>query len=175
MQPWVILIIVLACLLVLYIISGLIIRLLVKKAKKKAIDALDSLASYEKDRLGRLAEVKDILTEDRKYLPKNRLDTFADTAKLFDSVPCDVAKAKGQSDILVLYLRKFRKEKRLLAQKKYKDIDDSLSKEVNIDPNDKTSPYYAYNKKALRYNALRNRTFFSRFINNGNNPQAPIL
>ena len=175
MQPWIILIIFLAVLAAIYIISGLIIKMRVKKAKRKAIDALDALASTERDRLERLEKIKNILNEDRKFIPKNREESFEDTRKLLDEVPADVAKAKGQNDIIVLYLRKFRKEKRLLAQKKYKDIDEQLSKEINIDPNDKTSPYYSYNRKALRYNALRGRTFFSLFINNGNNPQAPVL
>ena len=175
MQPWVILLIVLACLLLLYILSGRIVKILLRKAKKKAIDALDSLAGYEQDRLDRLIKIKDELVNDHKFLPKNRLDAFEETKAIFLSVPSDVAKAKGQNDFLVLYLRKFLKEKRLLAQGKYKDRDMRLEGEVHIDPSDRKSPYYSYNRKALKYNALRNRTFFSLFTNNGNNPSAPIL
>ena len=175
MKPWLILLIVFAILIAIYVISGLVVRALLKNAKRKAIDALDSLASVERDRYDRLIQITEELEKDHKYLPKNRSDSFQDTKRLLDKVPCDVAKVKGQLDFLVLYLRKFRKEKRLLAQEKYNQLDKKLEKEVNRDPNDKTSPYYSYDKKALRYNALRGRTFFSLFTNNGNNPQAPIL
>lgn len=170
MQWWVY-VIVFAALIAIYLLTALIIYLLMKKAYKKAKVELDKIIPYEKERYETILKVKTTLENEGRFFSKNIIETTEDVEKQFSKIPVDIAKIKNQNDFLVIIYRKYIKEKRLLA--KSKDLDQELENILYIDPSDKSSPYYPYDKAAMKYNSYVNMGMFNIF--RGRSKQLPTL
>ena len=160
-MEWWVYLIVFAGLIGVWLLSALVIYLLMKKAQKKAYLLFDKLIPKEKERYQIILKAKDRMEKDGRFLPKNMIDSTMDVDKEFQKIPCDISKIKGMDDFLIIYYRKYIKEKKLLG--KYHDIDMELEAAVYLDPSDKKSPYYEYNKAALKYNAYVNMGFLNIF------------
>ncbi len=172
--PWWVYVAIIVGILVLYLGAAFVTYLLMKSAKKKCRNEFDRLVPYERERLDLIVEVRDALIQDERHLPKNLLDSIKADEDCFAKAPADIRTAKGQSDFLIIYLRKYLKEKNLLKQEKYQTFDQRLEKHLWLDPEDKASPYLAYNKRALRYNSYLGMTILAIF-GNGKNSAAPIF
>ena len=163
-------------LIAMYLLCVLVTYLLMKGAKKKAFQALDQMIPIEQNRFALVEEVVQAMKDDGRILPKNLLEQVESEGKDFQKTPLDLQGLKGRTDFLILYLRKYLKEKRLLSKsEKYQEYDKKLESSIYLDPQDKNSPYYHYNKVASRYNAYLGMTTLSLFGIRGKNPQAPIL
>lgn len=172
MQWWIYLVIIVGVLAV-YFFTAFIIYLLMKRAKKKAYQEMEKVIPYEKEKYDLISEVIKTMQDDGRFLQKNLLDSYEDLGKTFDKVPFEIATAKNQNDFMILYLRKYLKEKNLLRKEVYQKLDERLSKAIYLDPSEKNSPYYLYNKKASRYNAFLSMGMFNIF--RGSNAPAPTL
>jgi hypothetical protein len=172
--PWWVYVAIIGGVIVLYLIAALITFFLMKGAKKKCYDEFDKLVPYEKERLELILSIRDTMLKDGRHLPKNLTDACSQDEEYFAKVPFDLKSAKGQNDFLVIYLRKYLKEKNLLKQEKYLEFDKKLEGALFLDPQDKKSPYFNYNKRALRYNSYLGMTLLAIF-NNGRHTSAPIF
>lgn len=171
---WWIYLIIIVGVIAIYLLSALIIFLLMKGAKKKAIQELDKLVPHENERFQVIETIIKEMQNDGRYLPKNMLDSLHEIDSSFSKTPIDLSSIKNQNDFMILYLRKYFKEKRMLEKdQKYKNYDEKLSKMIFLNPSDKTSPYYLYNKKSSRYNAFLGMGAFNLF--RGNNTAMPTL
>ena len=171
MENWWIYVIVVVAIIAIYLIAALIIKLFMNGAQKKCFALLDGIAPKERERFEHILNTKNTMENDGRHLPKNLVETTSETEKEFQKVPVDIAKVKGMDDFLILYYRKYLKEKRLLD--KYGELDKKLEEVSYMDIEDKNSIYYAYNKAALKYNAYLNMGFLNLF--RGNAPKAPTL
>lgn len=170
---WWIYVLILVGLLAIYFLINLIVYLMMKSAQKKAYKQLDALVPKERDRFEVILDTRDALENIGRHLPKNMLDDTASVQELFQKVPVSLKDVKGRDDFLILYYRKYLKEKRLLADPKMKELDNKLAAVLYDDPDDKNSPYYAYDKAAMRYNAFVSMGAFNIF--RGRAGLAPIL
>ena len=159
----------------LFLLTTLVLYLLMKRAQKKAYQELEKLIPYEQNRFSLIQKCKEELETDGRFLPKNFLTAISEEEKLFEKAPLDLSEIKGRTDFLVMYLRKYLKEKKLLSKEKYQDFDKKLETLIFIDPGDKNSPYYLYNKKASHYNAFLGMMFLSIFGIRNKNQNAPII
>lgn len=144
-----------------YLLSALIIRLLMNKASKKAHALYDKMIPVEKDRYDVILQAQKKLEDDDRHLPKNMVESTMDVQKEFEKIPCDIATIKGMNDFLIVYYRKYIKEKRLLPR--YPEIDAKLESKLFLNPESKESPYYDYNKAVLKYNSYLNMGFLNLF------------
>lgn len=172
---WWIYLIIIAGLIVVYLIIAFITSLFMKRAYKKAVIEYEKLHSYEKERFDFLLSVINEMKNDGRFLPKSLLETMQKEEDSFKQIPPDLASIKSQSDFMNMYLRKYLKEKRLLNQEKYLELDRKLESSLFLDPSDKTSPYYIYNKKASHYNAYLGMLFVNLFNFKKKNSSLPIL
>ena len=154
-----------------YLLSALIVRLLMNEAKKKAVIEYEKVIPYEKARMDEINNAIKTMQDDGRFLPKNMIECLETINKSFDAVPVDVSSIKNQNDFMILYIRKYLKEKRIAE--KYKSIDEKLESLLFLDPSSKKSPYSVYNKKAGRYNAYLGMGYFNLF--RGSNTSMPIL
>lgn len=160
-MEWWVYVIIFAGLIAVWLLSSLVVYQLMKKAQKKAYLLFDKVIPKEKERYQVILKAKDRMEKDGRFLPKNMVDSTMEVDKEFQKIPCDIAKIKGMDDFLVIYYRKYIKEKKLSG--KYHDIDMELEACIFLDPSDKRSPYYEYNKAALHYNAYVNMGFLNLF------------
>ncbi len=174
MQTWVIIIIIVACLIVLYLIIAVICYFLLKRARLKAYDEMQTLIPYEKERLDVIIKAKDALLDDNRHFPNEMAELVQSTEDILSTNPVDVGKAKGQSDFLIIYFTKYIKEKKLIHRGNYQEIVDELNAHLHMEDDEKNSPYRKYNKKAMSYNAYLNLIFIPGFIRR-KYQQAPIL
>lgn len=174
-MAWWIYVVILVGILLIYFLTGFVMYLLELREKKKTFQELDKLIPYERDRLEIVLDTRDALENDGRHLPKNLTDAIAEDQDFFTQVPPSIEKAKGQTDFLILYLRKYLKEKGFLKQEKYQELDKKLEKNLFLDPSDKNSPYKKYNDHAYRYNAYLGMMTLALFNSNGKNPKAPIF
>ncbi len=172
MQWWIYLVIIVGVLAV-YFFTAFVIYLLMKRAKKIAYAEMEKVIPYEKEKYNLVSEVIRTMQEEGRYLQKNLLDSYEDLGKTFEKVPFELSAAKNQNDFMILYLRKYLKEKNLLKREIYQKLDERLRDAVHLDPSEKNSPYYVYNKKAARYNAFLSMGMFNIF--RGSNAPAPTL
>ncbi len=170
-KTWWIYIVVIVGVIALYLISGAIVHFLMKGAKKKAYAELEKVIPYEKERFDEISSSIHTMQDDGRFLPKNMIECLNTIDESFKKVPVDVSSVKNQNDFLILYIRKYLSEKRIVE--KYKSIDEKLEKLLFLDPSSKTSPYHTYNKKAAHYNAYLGMGIFNIF--RGDNTAAPIL
>ncbi len=170
-KTWWIYIVVIVGVIALYLISGAIVHFLMKGAKKKAYAELEKVIPYEKERFDEISSSIHTMQDDGRFLPKNMIECLNTIDESFKKVPVDVSSVKNQNDFLILYIRKYLSEKRIVE--KYKSIDEKLEKLLFLDPSSKSSPYHTYNKKAAHYNAYLGMGIFNIF--RGNNTAAPIL
>ena len=81
---------------------------------EKAYQELEKLIPYEQNRFSLIQKCKEELETDGRFLPKNFLTAVSEEEKLFEKAPLDLSEIKGRTDFLVMYLRKYLKEKKLL-------------------------------------------------------------
>ena len=124
MENWWIYLVVIVGIILVYLLTGLITYLLTKSARKKAMTLLDKVIPEERKRLDLILETRDTMIKDGRFLPKNMTDTTKQVEDEFAKIPVDVAHIKGMDDFLIVYYRKYLKEKRLLG--KYQDLDKKL-------------------------------------------------
>lgn len=160
---------------VVWLLSSFVMILLMKKAQKKAFKALDDLVPEEKKRFLKIKEFADLLVKEKRLKRGNILDAVHEQEVLFSGERIDMAKAKATNDFLVLYFRKYMKEKRLKDKDPYKDYYELFQNDIHIDPDDKKNPYRSYNKIAMRYNSYLNMTLVRSYANRKHYPGAPIL
>ncbi len=175
MKEWVIVILVVVGLIALYLISAGIVYLLMRNAKKKTFAALENIVPLEQTRLDLILQTKSSIEEDGRVLPKNLHDAVEIAEKTFQKIPINYVEIKGNNDFLIMYFRKYLSEKKLLNKELYKNLDKKLEENLYLDPTDKTSPYYDYNKKASHYNAYLGMTLLALFGIRRRYPTAPIL
>ena len=171
MENWWIYLIVIVSIIAVYLISALIIKLFMNRAQKKCFTLLNSIAPKERERFEQILNTKNTMENDGRHLPKNLVETTLEAEREFNKVPVDIAKVKGMDDFLILYYRKYLKEKRLLDR--YAELDKKLEEVSYMDIENKNSIYYNYNQAALRYNAYLNMGFLNIF--RGDAPKAPTL
>jgi len=170
---WWIYVIVLVALFAFYFLICFVVYLLMKHAQKKASRALEALVPKERDRFEVILDTRDALENKGRHLPKNMIDDTNAVQELFQKVPVSMKDVKGRDDFLILYYRKYLKEKRLLADPEGKALDQKLASILYENSEDKSSPYYSYNKLAIRYNAYLSMGAFNIF--RGKAASAPIL
>ncbi len=175
MESWVIVIIVVCCLIVFYIITGFIVRFLLKRAQNKVYDEMAKVAPTEDTRLSVIKEVVKTLNEHKYFFPKQFSDLIEETDAIMTTRPIDVVQAKNNNDFLIMYFRKYITEKKLDRQQVFKECLDTLNANFFDKPSDKNSPYYRYNKAALRYNAYFGLLLYIPFTNRYRNQQASIF
>lgn len=175
MKDWIIVILVVIGLILLYFLSAGIVFLLMKRAKNKTFKLLEDILPLEQKRFDSIIKLKTSLEEDGRVLPKNLREALETAEKAFQKIPVDYVELKGNNDFLIMYFRKYLSEKRLLNKEAYQTFDKELEKNLFLDPTDKTSPYYEYNKKASVYNAYLGMTILALFGIRRRYPTAPIL
>ena len=163
MESWVIVIIVILALILVYLFSAFILFLLMKRAMKRAYDALMDLLPYEDERMKLVSSTKEKLLNDNYHLSDEMCEATENNLKLLKETPVDVSKVKNQTDFLLMYYMKFLKEKKLI-QKKPEYIKDEL----------KNSPYGKYDKLAFRYNSYLGLVILAPFVRR-KYQNAPIL
>lgn len=168
---WWIYAIVIGGIIIVYLLTGLIIKLLMRKAQKRAFTLLEQLLPKERERFEVIYNTKLTMENDGRYLPKNLTETIEKTKKEFENVPVDMSIVKGYDDFLIIYFRKYISEKRLME--KYRDLDSKLEAILYTSLEDKSSPYYEYNKAALKYNSYLNMGVLNIF--RGKAIKAPTL
>lgn len=175
MEQWVIIIIIIACLIVVYLITGFILRKLMKRAENKAVDELIKVAPYEVERLELIKSLADTLKERNYGFPKQFKELIDETEEILNTRPVDVSKAKGNLDFLIMYFRKYITEKKLTSQTVFSEYLDKLNSHIFLDTRQKDSPYYNYNKAALHYNAYFGLILFAPFLSKKKKLDAPVL
>lgn len=175
MENWWIYLVVILAVIALYFLFTFILYLLMKRAQKKAFKLLDTILPYEKEKFDMIIKARNKLKEDGRFLPKNILEVIDKDEKLFLQIPVNIQEVKGQSDFIIMYLDKYLKEKKLIQKDDYKKMDDELNSYLYMNPEDKTSPYYQYNKKAMSYNAYLGMGALAVFSIRRKNQSAPIL
>lgn len=175
LPEWVIVIIVLVGLFIVYLIAAAIVLFLMKAAKKKAFSMLNQIIPIEQKRFDLINKTVNELKNDGVFPPKNLIETLKDAEKDYQLAPLDISIIKGKNDFLIMYLHKYLSEKKYFKQDKYLSLDKELESNLFLDPNDRNSPYYQYNKKAAYYNAYLNMMVLSIFGVRRRNPTAPIL
>jgi hypothetical protein len=160
-MDWWIYVIVIGSLIAVYFLSAFILRLITKSAQKKALALYEQVIPNEKKRYELVLNAKKRMEEDGRYLPKNMIESTLEVQKEFERIPPDIAKIKGMDDFLIIYYCKYIKEKKLLE--KYSDMEQELQASLYIDPQDKKSPYYLYNKASLKFNSYLNMGFINPF------------
>ncbi len=155
-------------------ILAVICYFLLKRARLRAFDEMQTLIPYEKERLDVITRTKDALLDDNRHFPNEIAELVQSTDEILNTSPVDVGKAKGQSDFLIIYFTKYLKEKKLLKRGSYQELCDELEAHLHMDENDKNSPYKKYDKKATTYNAYLSLIFIPGFIRR-KYQQAPIL
>ena len=168
---WWIYVIVFGALIAVFLISALIIRLLTKSAYKKANALYQEVTPKEKERYELILKAKKTMEDDGRFLPKSMIESTMEVEKEFQKIPCDISKVKSMNDFLIIYYSKYIHEKKLLG--KYDSVDQELNAHLYADPQDKNSPYYQYNKAALKYNAFLNMGFINIF--RGKSQRMPTL
>ncbi len=171
---WVVVIIL--AIFVLFFISFLVTILLVKKAQKKAYQALDELVPYEKERFQSINKLYETLVNERKLVPgKNPLaDIMKEQEIILSGTTIDMQKAKANDDFSILFLKKFLKDRSLKMKEPYHTLSEELDK-YDIMTDEKNSPYKKYNNYALRYNALSSMMTVSGYCQRKGYLKAPIL
>lgn len=154
-----------------YLLTGFIIKTLMRKAQKKVFILLEEVLPKERERFDVIYNTKMTMENDGRHLPKNLTETVDKTKQEFEKVPVDISVVKGYDDFLIIYFRKYISEKRLID--KYKNLDAELEKITYSSLDDKSSPYFEYNKAALKYNSYLNMGILNIF--RGNASKAPTL
>lgn len=175
MPGWVIIILVVLALVAVYLISALILFLLMKRAMKKAYDALMALLPYEDERMKLVLDVKERLLNDNFHLSEEMCEATENNCKLLQETPVDVSKVKNQTDFLLMYYMKFLKEKKLVAKSaEYKELYDTMLSKLHLKDELKNSPYGKYDKLAFRYNSYLGMIILAPFVRR-KYQNAPIL
>lgn len=170
---WWIFVLVIVGVIALYLLVCFIVYLLMKRAQKKVAKEMEALVPKERERFEVILDVRDAIENDNRHLPKQMLDDTREVEELFQKVPVDLKEVKGRDDFLILYYRKYLKEKGLLSRPGYKELDKKLENIVYLKGDEKDSPYYRYNKAALHYNAYLSMGGFNIF--RGKAAPAPVL
>lgn len=156
MNPWLVIVIVIACLLVLSFISGLFFFFLLKKQSPKVDAELEKLLSYEKERGKKLIEkVKFLYTKGLRFEKESidKMEQYYEDLENLDST--GRAQYKNMIDFSALFLYKvFKEDKRLSKYISQQEAD--YFKDFQKDSDLK---YKTYNKKATVYNTLLNMPF----------------
>lgn len=175
MESWVIVIIVILALILVYLFSAFILFLLMKRAMKRAYDALMDLLPYEDERMKLVSSTKEKLLNDNYHLSDEMSEATENNLKLLKETPVDVSKVKNQTDFLLMYYMKFLKEKKLIQKKpEYKEIYDKMLAELHLKDELKNSPYGKYDKLAFRYNSYLGLVILAPFVRR-KYQNAPIL
>ena len=175
MESWVIVIIVILALILVYLFSAFILFLLMKRAMRRAYDALMDLLPYEDERMKLVSSTKEKLLNDNYHLSDEMCEATENNLKLLKETPVDVSKVKNQTDFLLMYYMKFLKEKKLIQKKpEYKEIYDKMLAELHLKDELKNSPYGKYDKLAFRYNSYLGLVILAPFVRR-KYQNAPIL
>ena len=160
MPGWVIIILVVLALVAVYLISALILFLLMKRAMKKAYDALMALLPYEDERMKLVLDVKERLLNDNYHLSDEMCEATENNRKLLQETPVDVSKVKNQTDFLLMYYNK--------------ELYDTMLSKLHLKDELKNSPYGKYDKLAFRYNSYLGMIILAPFVRR-KYQNAPIL
>lgn len=160
----------------LFLLSFFVTILLVKKAQKKAFQALDDLVPYEKERFQCINKLYETLINEKKLVPgKNPLaDIMKEQEIILSGNTIDMQKAKANDDFSILFLKKFLKDRSLRMKEPYHTLEEELGKYDNM-LDEKNSPYRKYNNYALKYNALSSMMTVSGYCQRKGYLKAPIL
>lgn len=171
---WIVGIIVGLC--ILFFLSFFITLLLVKRSQKKAFEALDHLVPFERERFAVVKKAYDTLIAEKKLKANDNplKDMVHETEIILSGTSIDMQKAKANDDFMILFLKKYLKDRSLRMKDPYKSIDETLA-EYDYLQNRKDSPYDGYNKKALKYNALSSMMSVSSYCQRKGYPKAPVL
>ncbi len=171
---WVVVII--AVVLIVFLISFFMTLLFVKKFQKKAYQALDDLVPFEKERFEKIHKVYDYLITEKKLNASNNpiKEIIQDQQIIFSGNSIAMDKAKANDDFLVLFLMKYMKEKSLKNKDSFKECYKTLEENDYMQER-KESPYYKYNKIALRYNSLSSMMTIQGYCQRKGYLKAPIL
>lgn len=175
MPSWVLLIIVIASLIGLYLVAVIIIYFLMKRAQKRAFSALDSMVTYEKERMHFVNDLVTVLNT-TQYKVKDNIRVVVDEQnEMLSSDRVDMNKVKQQTDFLLIYLQKYLKEKGIRKKSPFDTYFQKIPEYLVMDIESDKYPYKDYNKIATKYNSFLSLGFLSPFARSSKNPQAPIL
>ncbi len=175
MEQWIIVVIIVVSLIAVYVISGILVAHLTKKAENKVYDEMAKIAPYENERLDLIKKIASTLKERNYGFPKQFSDLINETDEIMSTRPIDIAKAKGNDDFLLIYFKKYLTEKRLTSQTIFADYLNEIQNHLFLDNKTADNPYSRYNKVASRYNAYFGLILFSPFIKRKNRESAPFL
>ena len=153
----------------------IVLYFLMKRAMKITFSELDKLVPIEKDRFNKIKENYFALNKNHRITNESIKELIMSQDELVKSERIDMQQYKNQNDFLIMYLLKFMKEKKLKMKDEYSPIFKELESISYFEVNDKSTPYYSYNKKANRYNTLANLSFVSNLFKRNNYYRAPIL
>lgn len=146
-----------------------------KSSMKKAFDELDKLVDVEKNRFIKIKEIYFALNKTHKVMNDSINELINNQEDIIKEQRIDMEKLKNQDDFIVMYLLKFMKEKKLKMKDNYSDLYKELESISYFEKEDKTTPYYTYNKKANRYNTFAKLSFVSNIFRRNNYYRAPVL
>lgn len=174
-MDWWIYLLILLGVIALWFILSIILFFAMKSAQRKAYNELDKVAPFERDRYDFFVEVITKLEDSGRHLPKSLTELQKSLERAFAKIPVDVNEIKGQNDFMDIYLKKYLDEKGFSKKEEFKSYCEKLNQMLWIDPADKNSPYYKYNKLASRYNSLNGMLLLRIFTASGKYPSAPIF
>lgn len=174
MNAWIILLIGMLALLALYLLAALIVHFILKREEKLLIEEVGKVVPIEKDRISKIDEVASKIKE-VSFLPKNITNALEEVKRESLKEEPDIFDMKNKSDFLVLYFKKFIYQKNSKINKEKADeLQEELDKLITKDTMSKDSPYYSYNKRANKFNAIIGMSYLMVFSKNRFN-RATIL
>lgn len=170
MKNWWIYLLIFVAFIALYLLSSLIFFMIMKSKRKKLQPLLDKILPYEKERFDYLMSIKDKITN----APKAFTNGLEALDKEFVKIPPNIADIKSQLDVLYIILLRIADEKKYGISENT-EIKDKAGHYLNLDPTDKKSPYFKYNKTASHYNAYLGMWLVAMFNRKNKYTTAPIL
>lgn len=156
MNPWLVIVIVLACLLVLSFLSGLLFFFLLKKQSPKVDVELEKLISYEKERGNKLIDKLNLLVSKGLRFDRKSIDMIKEDLSNLENLDSNQrAKYKNMVDFSAVFIYKVYKEDKKLSA----FISEQEAEEFKNYQKDSDLKYKNYNKKASVYNTLLGMPF----------------
>jgi hypothetical protein len=156
MNPWLVIVIVIACLIVLSFISGLFFFFLLKKQSPKVDAELEKMLAYEKERGSKLIDKVKLLYSKGLRYDKDSIDKMEEYFNNLENLDSTGrAQYKNMVDFSALFLYKVYNEDKRLS----KYISEQEANYFKDFQKDSDLKYKAYNKKASVYNTFLNMPF----------------
>ena len=172
---WIWIVIFIAVIIGTIFILQIVLYFLMKKEMKKAFTELDKLVPIEKERFNKIKEIYFALNKNNRLNNDSIKELVISQDEVVKSSTLDMQQYKNQNDFLVMYLIKFMKEKKLKMKDEYSSLYKDLESISYFEVDDKSTPYYKYNKIANRYNSFASLSLVSSLFKKKDYYRAPVL